>query len=587
METENVWVDKSLVQKILYRQTQVESYRQPYDDRFSEIVDFCDPGLTAWSTHENTEGKFRGEKVYEGTPPWALRVMADGWLGSLVSQSLRWFKYLFPDKELRENDEVSAWMQEYEDTMYSWYRNSELYVGLSPFTRAALSVGSPVIMPWWNKKTRKIECDVPHPKESFHGPYQSYHRKYKITVVDAVMKFLKGKVPEDINDPKNKLSYKILSDWNNGLHGKKHEFIRAIYQQDDPILDGQPVRFRNKPWMEFYVESNVEGEAQKNDPVMVEGDFTKPHIRWDWEINTDELYARTPAWAAMNDIRSGQEIEGQKIKFGQRILDPPVFAMRKFRGHMNLAPHGVTWYGTAAEQGLKPEQILDQPGAYPVADEQSKQQRRNVERWFQTDFFQLISRLTAENTGSWPTATQILQLHGEKAVVLAPRVGRFMGVLRNIDTRFTDIAQRQNELPPPPDIVLEYMMQRRIEKGETELDIDVDFLSPLAVIQQRAETLGRSEEALAVIERYVTLDPMLLKKVRLDVAMEKDLESVRFSQDAIVSEEEYMEVLAAIAEAEQQEKQAALLAEAADAVPKLSGQVEENSPLAALAEEAA
>lgn len=603
MPDQTPYSQMSLTKKILDRQLQLERIREPYDPRMAEIIDYCDPGLTEWSnrTHgysssgasgglwsydNGVEGRFRGQKIYEGTPPWALRVMADGWIGSLVSQVRPWMKYQFPDKELRGNDDVNKWMQDLEDHMIVVYRSSELYPALGPYSRAGLSVGSPVIMPWDDTKKGQIRCDVPHPKENFHGPYDSYHRKYMITVIDAVKRFMPEGVPEDIQNAK--LSFQLLSDYNNGQHGNRHEFIRAIYKEDDPILDGQPARFKNKPWMEFYVETPKSGASDdqhiSKEPVLIEGDFTKPHIRWDWEINTDEYYARTPSWHAIQDIRSGQELERQKLELGQRNLKPPMWLMKKYHNQFSGNPSSSLYYDTIAEKDNKPEPILDGSN-WQIGDEQSKQGRRGVERWYQTDFFQAITKLTAENTGAWPTLGQLLQLGGEKALVLGPRVGRFTTVLREIDDRFFDIENRKGNLPPPPDIVLEWVAEQQAEDPTfKDFRLDLEFLGTLAVLQEEAETLGKSDKALTIIERYATLDPMMLHKVRLARAMEKDLESIRWPQDAIVPEDEYNDLLAAIAEAEAQERQAEQAAAMADAVPKLSDAVEDGSVLANLSE---
>lgn len=598
----------SLTRRILDRQIQLEDIRAPYDPRMAEIIDYCDPGLTEWSnrTHSSSnqgssfssggvwsfdngvEGRFRGQKIYEGTPSWGLRVMADGWIGSLVSQVRAWMKYQFPDKELRGNDDINKWMQDLEDHMIVVYRNSELYPALGPYARAGLSVGSPVIMPWDDTKRGKIRCDVPHPKENYHGPYDSYHRKYMITVVDAVNRFMDGKVPDDsLAGP---LSFGLIEDWKHGRHGNRHEFIRAIYREDDPILDGQPAKFKNKPWMEFYVETPKGGASDREhiniDPVLVEGDFIKPHIRWDWEINTDEYYARTPSWHAINDIKSGQELERQKLEVGQRNLKPPMWLMKKYRNQFTGNPGSSLYYDTPSDQAAKPEPILDGSN-WQIGDEQSKQMRRGVERWYQTDFFQAITKLTAENTGAWPTLGQLLQLSGEKAVVLGPRIGQFTKVLVEIDDRFFDIENRKGNLPPPPDIVLEWMARKQAEDPTFKtFRLDIEFLGTLAVLQERAETLGRSEEALAIISAYAELDPMVLHGVRLDVQMEKDLESIRFSQEAMVPKDERDAIKEAIAEAEAAERQAEQQLAAAQAVPGLSKEVEEGSVLANISEAA-
>jgi hypothetical protein len=514
--------------------------------------------------------------------------MSDGWNGSLISQVIRWFKYLFPEPKMRGDDEVNSWMQELEDYLYSVYRRSELYEAMGAFTRVGLSPGSSVILPWWDGRENRIKCEVPHPKENYHGPYGAYHRKYKLDALTAVKMFM-GKGWKPVGEEGllgQKLSYSLLKAYADGRHADRFEFIRAVYQYDDPILDGQPIRYRNKPWEEFYVEYAASDEQKKNPPLTTAegGYFTKPHIKWDYEKNTDEFYARTPSWHAIFDIESFEEVERQKIEAGQRNLRPPMWMYKKFKRQWTGNPNNVIYYDSQ-EANYEPKAIQDGTN-WQIGDLQAQQMRRSVERWYQTDFFQLVSQLTAENTGSWPTATQILKLEGEKAVILGPRVGRFTSVLREIDARFFDIELRKGALPYPPPVVEDYFAEKAA-RGEQSAEIEVEMIGPLTGIQQRAETLGRSAEGLQIIGAYSALDPLMTKKVRLSVQMEKDLESIRWSQDAIVPEDEYQETLMAIADAERQEREASMLAEAAKVAPGLGKPVDDTSILAKIGGKAA
>lgn len=572
---ETAWTEQSLTEKIITRHN--EEYvklRQPYDDKFQTIVNFCDPGLTAWDTDtDSAEGEFRGENIYEGTAPWALRTMTDGWLGNLISMSDPWFHYTFPDKKLRDNDEVNAWMQQREDQMYYTYRQSEFYSAMSPFTRFAFSVGSPVIIPYEDRDSGRIKCLVPSPKENYHGPRDGYHRYYDITVAEAVSKFLKNKIPDDIDDAI--LSRAILEDYYNGHHSKRYKFIMAIYRKDDPILHGQPKRFRNEAWMEFYVEAAAAHPQIKKPPIQVKGHATKPHIRWDYERNSDENYARTPSWHAISDITSEQALSKQELMLGERSLHPPMWAMNKYI--LNLDPGGVVRYTSPNDFKNKPEPIFDGSN-YSVGTESLDRRTAAVKKWFKTDLFRLLSQL-AQQKGGWPTATQVLQMSGEEAAMLAPHMGRFATVLREIDNRFMDIEQRRGTLERPPDIILEYMALRK-SLGDKSLELGIELLGPLTQVQQISQTLSRSQAGREIIGEYMQLDPLLVHKAKLSIAMEKDLEGVRWPADAMNSEDEYQTILATLAEQEAAQQAMEQAGAVADAVPKLSKEVEEGSPLA-------
>ncbi len=560
-------------QKALNRHQRLVSLRQPYNDRMADIIDFCEPGLTAWET--DTEGEFRGEKIFEGTPPWALRTMTDGWIGNTVSESNPWLKYLLP--ALAGNDDVNKWLQNLEDHMYPVYRQSEFYPALPSFTRSALSVGSPVIIPWEDRKEGKIRCEVPHPKENYHGPNGIYHREFQKTVIDAVADFMNGKVPEDEEGlNKAKLSRALLWDYKNGNHFNKYTFIRAIYRQDDPIIKDEKPEYHNKPWMEFYIQKDASDAEQEKGPVKIQGHWTKPHIRWDYEINDDEFYARTPSWHAMMDIKSGQEFAKNRIERGQLDLHPHMWMQRKFKGRFHHRPKGRTYYDNPEEYERIPRPILD-GSRYEVGKDVHEMINKFVERHYHIPLFRMLQRISEEKKG-WPTATQIIHLNAEQGILLAPLMGRYTTVLRQIDNRFFDIEKRANRLPLPPDIFLEYQNEMRA-RGEKKINIDVEFIGPLMQTQQRSLAVRRIETGLAILKGFMEVDENLRYKVRNSVALEKALEQVGFEQDAIVPEPEYQQTLADIAQQEQKLQQAEQLAQIADASPKLAKGAEPNSPM--------
>lgn len=572
------WQDKSLAEKIIDRQTQYETIRQPYDDRMAEIVDFVDLDLTAWDG--SGEGEFRGEKLYEGTPAYALLVMADGWIGNLVIESNLWMKYYFADKILRDDDTINQYLQDLEDSMYAIYRQSNFYEALSPFTTFGLSVGSPVIIPYEDNKSGEIKFEVPQPRENYHGPLGAYHRKYEFTVLEAVQKFMGGKVPENNED--SKLSPSIINDYKNGKHTTKYTFIRAIYQQDDAVLEKEKVEFRSKPWMEFYVELNAPETHKKKEPLLFQGYWTKPHIKWDYRINQGEYYARTPAWFAIMDIRSGQQLAKQRLEAGQRALNAPMWVQKKFKGRLHLQPKGVTYYDVATEAGLIPKPIQDKID-YPIGIDTFQMVQTSVREWFCYDLFRRLHMLSQqEGRGSWPTATHIIQLNAETATILAPRVSPYTNVIREIDNRVQDINRRiPNKLPQLPDRLLEYMAYRR-QLGDKKINIGMQFLGPLSQMQQKGQTLGRVQTGLAIIGEFVKFDQDLVHKVRLSQSLERSLEQVGFYQDTIVPEAEYQEGRAMRMQQVDNENALIAASQAADTVPKLSKTIESGSPLATM-----
>ena len=572
-----IYKEKNLYRRIKGRQGHMETVRQPYDDRSSDIVDFCDPGLTSWENGQ--EGKFRGVRIYEGTPPWALRVMSDGWQGYLVSKNIEWLRYSI--RELDGDDQTNKWLREREEYMYEVYRKSELYQALNPYTRFGLSVGSPVIIVW--KEGGRHRCLVPHPKENYHGSMGAYHRKYEMTAIEAVKKFIgTNEMHRALNDEsydmdKLPLSKAVLNAYKNGEHYTKFEFIHAIYNRNDHLIEREDKDSR-KQWFEYFIETNVDNEDNAK-PIKEKGYFSKPHIRWDYERNTDEHYARTPAWNAIMDIRSGQELAKQRLEVGQRALDPAMWVMRKYRMNFSSLPGAINSYDRIDERDAIPTPIHDGVN-YQIGVDVHQMTIQAVERWFQTDFFLILNRMGIQDSGKWPTATQIMEMQGEKALIASSKVESYTRAIKEIDDRFNDIEDRDGNMPEPPQIVKDYLAYRKLRFSESELDVAIEFLGPLNQLQKKFLGLRKLQTGMAVVREFLEVDPNLKHKVRMSKTLEKALEEVGFYQDGIVPEPEYEETLAAIAEAARQEQATETAIEMAKAVPGLSKGMDGASPMA-------
>lgn len=566
----------SLPKKIKERQAEYEKIRNPYDAQMADIIDFCQPGLTDW--YSETEGSFGGDKIYEGTPAWALRVMVNGWLGNLISQSDTWRRYMFPEKKLRDNDDINQWLQDMDDFMWSVYNSrSDFYQMMPSYALSAFSVGSPIMTIYRNKTTNKIECEVPHPKENYHGPLGQYHRKYQLTAVDALKEFMGGEYPsgDDVYS-KSKLSRALLDAIKNGNHFTRFQFVRAVYPKDDPILENEDAKYKTHDWMEFYIQSDVEDNSLgSKEPILIQGYDSKPHVRWDYEINDNEFYARTPSWHAMMDIKSQQELFKQMIEAGQRQLHPAQWVNKKYRGNFSDMPKARVYYDKADEGAGLSKQVQENI-RYDIGADVHDRIKQSVERWYNVPLFQILSQLAAQKQG-WPTATHIIRMDAEKASQLSSQIGYFTGVLQQIDDRFYDLMK--TEAPPPPPVVVEYMMWRRDMFGDSSFRLPLEFLGPLTQVQRKSSTVQRAELGLAILSRYASLDQTLIHKVRLSKSLEGDLEEIGFPQDRIVPEDEYQDTVAVIQQAEAKAMQQAQLLEAAKTVPALGKKVEGGSML--------
>lgn len=584
--------EKGIVDRILDRQTYVEHIRQPWETDCDNILEMFRPDMVKFKNKQGeTAQRILGAKIYEGTGPWAMGLMSDGIQGHLVSRSNEWFRYGMDQRQFKGVDEVNAWLQALEEHMYSVYRKSNFYDALNPFCRTGVSVGSPVILPEQDKYENKINCIVPHPVERFYmqnalGETNVLHLKSDWTVRNAVQEFGVENFSQSVRD-----------NYNNGDDGQKVTIVRAIYFYMDRIFDkfpkfepgwndnleegteGNPIKSLgkpNKPWMSFYVESNAEGDMNRGmkKPLKVEGYWSKPDIEWHYEKDMREVYARTPSWYAYWDVKSMSANRKTMLMSGQRQVEPAWWVPSWLRGEFKTYPKGVNWYDPANREDI-PKPLMERSNYAPSADLEDRM-KKAVERWFHVSMWHMLTRW-AEEQKAPPSATQVIEMAGEKAVLLGVRMGRFFTALEQMDDRFVDIEQRAGRLPEPPDIVLE------LSNGK----ITPEFIGPLAQIQKQYHSLRRTQTVLAAAQVVFDLDPMVRHKIKAEVVMEHLLEENKFYQDAIRSDDEYKEILAAIAQKEAMEQAVQMGTEVAKTIPSVSKDVEPNSPLALIAGSAA
>ena len=562
---------KGIVDRIIDRQSTMESERQPWESDCDNITEMFRPDMVKFSDKGTTmSNKILGAKIYEGTGPWAMRLMADGIQGHMVSKSIEWFRYGMEQQQFKGVDEVNAWLQALEEHMYSVYRKSNYYEALGPFCRTGVSVGSPVIIPEQDKYENKINCIVPHPVERYFmqnalGESNVLHLKSEWTIRNAVQEF-----------GKKNFSDSVQNNYKNGNDNQKVTIIRAIYFYMDSIFnkipEGDSFSQPDKPWMDFYVEKGAEGTSttETKKPLRVEGYWSKPDIGWHYEKDMREIYARTPSWYAYWDVKSMSANRKSMLMSGQRQVEPAWWVPSFLKGEFKSYPKGINWYDPA-EAKMRPEPLMEGSRIAPCVEMEDRMAKA-VERWFHVRMWMMLS-IWSEERKAPPTATQIIEMAGERAILLAPRIGRFMSTMEQIDTRFVDIEQRAGRLPEPPDIVLELSDGR----------ITPDFVGPLAQLQKQYHSIRRTQTALAAFAPLVEFDPMVRHKIKAEVVAEHLLEENKFFQDAIRSDDEYREIIAAIAQKEAMAQAVQMGTEVAKAIPSVSKDVEPNSPLALVA----
>jgi hypothetical protein len=366
---------------------------------------------------------------------------------------------------------------------------------------------------------------------------------------------------------------------------RKFEMTARQLSQEWPkdVSDEVKEASRDKPDRTFDVlhavyprfERNQKKKDKKNFPVasvyleikskkmLSEGGFAEmPYVSPRWEVASGEIYGRAPSMIALPDVKLLNEMLKTTLKAAQKKVDPPLLVSHdSFINPIRTTPGGINV--------IRADEVTGKLASFPVPSDIgiSLEIMDGLRSAIRTTFFNDMLQIT---TDAKMTATEVMQRSEEKMRLMGPVLGRLQSeFLRPMIDRLFGIMWRQGKLlQPPPEL-----------QGH---DIDVEYISPLAKAQKGAET-----KAVSMLFEMA----MPLMQVQPDVSdlIDGD-ELVRYVADIqgvpekiIRSKEMVEELRAQRAEAQQQQAAMEQAAGMADAVPKLSKDIEPDSPLAALA----
>ena len=468
--------DEEKASDIVKMLEQLKKIRSRYEPMVDDIITYVYHSRQKIADNtDGTEGMKTGDMVFDGTALNALNLLTDGLCGYSVSKSFRWFNYTLPGKlnfprtsgmrawsgkSMDEYPEVKLWLEEVEEVMYAAYLRSNFYDQVSEIVREAASIGTVVTTIEEDIDHDRIVFSVPHFREIFvaedrFGTVDTLYHNYYLTLRQLADKFGVDKMQQA--DPK-------FEDELKSNPYKPREILNAIYPRSD--FDSSKLDKKNKPWASMWVL-----KAPQKLLLEESGYDDKPFVCWRWRKNATEVYGRSPAWDAIVPIMTANQIAETNLVAGHKMVDPPIIAPEDMRGKVVKAPGGWTFYSNFSEKNM-PRPLLTGI-QLPYAIDQQERIQQSIKEHFHVDFFLMLSQAAMNKVDL--TATQVIEMSGEKAAVLGTRIGRQESELLNpVHDRVFNIENKSGRIPPPPDILM--------ENGGS---IEIDYLGPLAQAQRK------------------------------------------------------------------------------------------------------
>ena len=320
--------------------------------------------------------------------------------------------------------------------------------------------------------------------------------------------------------------------------------------------------------------------SKKNKPLNKDmGDFSKAFTNWNFDKKPWEPSSRTPAWYALWDCLSLQQIDKNYLEDVQNANRRAFIALDTMKNNVNLDPEGEMW--VTQNEYDNPPKFLDKVGGLTFERELIEMKEEALKRWFFIDKLSMFSELAIQKNQP-PSATQIIQMAGEKATLLSPAIETHSRYLETADARMVDIEFRAGRGPFAPDVMANItdIIQSNLTRPVKSVNIVPVFIGQLAQAQKVAQALKPIQSTMGVTRELMDMNPQLRHKYRWYELAGKVEDAFDFPQDVIVPKDEYDEKVAAENEALAKQQQFENTMEAMKNSKNLGSPVDETSILA-------
>lgn len=581
---------KSLYDRIVDRKDQT-------DNDYAKVNHNRDVMTTYFRSDEiidtDRKGELVGRAIYNGSGSWYGRTMATAFQGSLVSKNIDWFRYMWSILELKGVDELDQHNQDVKEHMTAVYQKSNFYDVQPQFTYDGLTTGSPLMFAEEDILTERTMW-MPQHYKNVRIYYDKYNVSEGVIIIDKTWTakkifdmFVKT---DDANFTKSEgiLPISVVSALRQGQLNDVFTMYRATFKTTDPIWDGTDESGESfkKPqggwsWLTaYFLELTTAELSKKNEPLNANmGDFSKPFTDWNFDKKPWEPSSRTPAWYALWDCLSLQQIDKNYLEDVQNTNRPAFYALDSMKNSIDLDPEGSMF--VSKEEYDSPPKFIDRVGGIKFERELIEMKEDALKRWFFIDKLAMFSNLAIDKNQP-PTATQILQMESEKATLLSPAIETHSRYLETADARMVDIEFRAGRGPFAPDIMANItdIIENSLTRPVRSVSIVPVFIGQLAQAQKVSQALKPIQSTMGVVRELMDINPQLRHKYKWYELAEKVESAFDFPEDTVVSKDDYDEAVAAENEAAANQQQFENSMEAVKNSKSIQGPVDEDSVMA-------
>jgi len=441
--------NKKLAKELKSNLNQLVEKRNYWEEHWQECSDYFLTRKADVNT-QRSKGDKRNIQVFDSSAIHSLELLSSSLHGMLTSSANRWFDLRFKEATVNDDDTAKEWLEDSTDKMYLAFARSnfqqeifEAYHDLVCFGTACLYIEEDTddIIRFSSRHVKEIYIS-----EDAKGIVNCIYRRFKISAKAAVEKF-----------GLENLSRSIQNIYKNAPFDDV-ELCHVVKPRE--MYNPKKKDKSNMPFMSAYFEYN-------EDHVISQGGFREfPYVVPRYLKASNEVYGRSPAMAALPDVKVLNKMTEISLKAAAKQVDPPLLIPDdSMILPVRTAPGSLNFYRAGSRDRIEPLNI----GANnPLGMNLEEQRRQSIARTFHVDQLMIQENRTM-------TATEVMQRNEEKMRILGPVMGRLQSeLLQPLIIRVFSIMLRNNLFTQPPEIL----------QGQ---EVDVEYVSPMALAQKGQE----------------------------------------------------------------------------------------------------
>lgn len=428
----------------------LKDQRKPWEDEWDTLSELIMPTRRFDSNYPENNMSNRGDdidsNIHSSYAMYANRLMADGFLGQVVSPGSPWFRsFIDRTPEMisegffpNELQPIRLWLDERDAIVYSELERSNYY---SEMHMAFMDAG------WCGTVVQTVEEDIDNSvlnfqtqhimeyyiRENGYGKVDTAYRVYKVSAREMKKRwdygYLSNTVQKAIDEEEWDRTFTII-------HAiEPREQVAGLPKRKETAVDKI-----NKPFSSIYMEP----DAQEN--VLEISGRDAPPVVWRWITMAGEHYGRGPASWAKNDIKALNNMTRDMLVRSQKEVDPPMLVDDSFYGNFSTNPGVINYFnGMSTKRVAEPVPL---GGNYSISGEERRQKMDIIGKHFHNDFFAILQSMEQGRK----TAEEVRAIQNEQAILLAPITGRLeQDFLDGQLDRVFNILQDSGKLPPVPE----------------------------------------------------------------------------------------------------------------------------------------